>query len=151
MAVHKNYVEWYWRDWNKLCSEELLPYQNEIFKLFSDKFHIDAEKDWERWRKLLQSRWNKCWEICNEIHLILWWNDIINEKLKVFVNNVVNLDYGSLCEVFVALENQYYKMWLNEVSGCIDEICLYLKKMRHISKSHTIIDESFATIENKWI
>ena len=53
MSVHKNFVEWYWRDWNKLCKKELLPYQGEIFKLFSDKFHIDAEKDWKRWRKLL--------------------------------------------------------------------------------------------------
>jgi len=57
MSVHKNFIEWYWRDRNKLCSEKLLPYQNEIFKLFSEKFHTDAEKDWERWRKLLESWW----------------------------------------------------------------------------------------------
>ena len=141
MAVHKNYVEWYWRDWNKLCSEKLLPYQNEIFKLFSDKFHIDAEKDWERWRKLLQSRWNKCWEICNEIHLILWWNDIINEDLKDLVNNIVNLDYNSLWDVFQTLKNQYSKVWEDRVSDQIDTICTYLEKMWRISSPHTTIQE----------
>ena len=139
MSVHKNFVEWYWRDWNKLCEQKLLPYQKEIFKLFSDKFHIDAEKDWERWRILLKSRWNKCWEICNKIHLTLWWNEVINEDLKDIVDNIVNLDYNSLSEVFQTLKNQYSKLWENWIADQIDIICTFLEKMWEISKPHTTI------------
>jgi hypothetical protein len=139
--VHKNYIEWYWRDWNKLCEQELLPYQGKIFKLFSDKFYIDAEKDWERWRNLLKSRWNKCWEICNEIHLTLWWNDIINEDLKDLVNNIVNLDYNSLSEVFETLEAEYLKIWEKWIADQISLICWYLEKMWRISSPHTTIQE----------
>ena len=138
MSVHKNFIEWYWRDWNKLCEEKVLPYQGEIFKLFNDKFHIDAEKDWERWRKLLKSRWNKCGEICNEIHLILWWNDIVNECLKKLVDDIVNLDYNSLSEIFQILKNQYSNFWKDWVADQIGSICTYLEKMWRISESRTI-------------
>jgi hypothetical protein len=140
MSVHKNFVEWYWRNWNKLCNEKILPYQGEIFKLFSNKFHIDAKKNWERWRELLKSRWNKCWEICNEIHITLWWNEIINEELKNLVNNIVNLDYKSLSEVFYVLKNKYLETWEQWIANQIDDICANLEKMWEISKSHTTIE-----------
>lgn len=142
MSVHKNFIEWYWRDRNKLCEQKLLPYQGEIFKLFSDKFHFDAEKDWGRWRKLLKSRWNKCWEICNEIHLTLWWNDIINEELKNLVNNIVNLDYNSLSEVFETLKSEYLEVWEEWIAKQIDIICSYLEKMWRISSPHTTIQKN---------
>ena len=139
MSIHKNFIEWYWRDWNKLCEQKLLPYQSEIFKLFSDKFHIDAEKDWERWRNLLKSRWNKCWEICNEIHLILWWNETINEELKDLVNNIVNLDYNSLSEVFQSLKAEYLKVWEEKIANQIENVCTCLEKMWRISEFRTTI------------
>ena len=139
MSTHKNFVEWYWRDWNKLCKEKLLTYQGEIFKLFSDKFHIDAKKDWERWRELLKSRWNKCWEICNEIHITLWWNDVINEELKDLVNNIVNLDYNSLSEVFQTLKVGYLEAWEEKIAGQIGIVYTYLEKMWRISISRTTI------------
>lgn len=139
MSVHKNFVEWYWRNWNKLCEQKILPYQSEIFKLFSDKFHIDAEKDWERWRKLLKSRWNKCSEICNEIHLVLWWNDVINEELKDLVDNIVNLDYNSVSEVFQVLKLKYLEAWKEKIASHIEIICTYLEKMWIISEFRTII------------
>jgi hypothetical protein len=139
MSVHKNFIEWYWRDRNKLCEQKILFYQSEIFKLFSDKFHIDAEKDWKRWRKLLKSRWNKCSELCNEIHITLWWNDITNEELKNLVNNIVNLDYNSLSEVFQTLKNLYLKSWEDWISDQIGTICTYLEKMWRVSESHTVI------------
>ena len=142
MSVHKNFIERYLRDRNKLCEQKLLPYQGEIFKLFSDKFHIDAEKDWERWRKLLKSRWNKCSELCNEIHLTLWWNEIINENLKDLVNNIVNLDYNSLSEIFQVLKNEYLKTWEQWISNQINLICWYLEKMWRISSPHTTIQEN---------
>ena len=142
MSVHKNFVEWYWRDWNKLCEQKLLPYQGEIFKLFSDKFYIDAEKDWERWRKLLKSRWNKCWKICNEIHLVLWWNEVINENLKDLVNNIVNLDYNSLFEVFETLKAEYSETGEQWIADQINLICWYLEKMWRISSPHTTIQEN---------
>ena len=139
MSVHKNFVEWYWRNWNKLCDEKILPYQWEIFKLFSDKFHIDAEKDWERWRKLLKSRWNKCSGLCNEIHLTLWWNDIIHKDLKEFVNDIVNLDYNSLSEVFQILKNKYLEIWEPWIARQICDICTYIEKMWGISQPHTTL------------
>ena len=139
MALHKNFIEWYGRNWDKLCNEKILPYQEEIFKLFSDKFHIDAEKDWERWRKLLQSRWNKCSELCNEIHLILWWNEAIDEELKDIVINIVNLDYNSLSEVFEILKAKYLKTWEKWIASQIEIICTYLEKMWRISSPHTTI------------
>ena len=139
MSVHKNFIEWYWKNRKKLCDEKIFPYQDQIFKLFSDKFHYDAEKDWARWRNLLKSRWNKCGELCNEIHLILWWNDFINEDLKNIVNDIVNLDYNSLSEVFHLLEEEYSKMWDQQIANRINLIYSYLKKMWEISASHTTI------------
>lgn len=139
MAVHKNYIEWYWRDWDKLCTEELLPYQNDIFKLFSDKFYTDAEKDRERWRKLLTFRWYRCSQLCKEIHENLEWNDIVDEELKDLVNNVVNLDYNSLSEVFQTLEDKYSNQWEEWIASQIKNICDYLEKMWRISKPHTEI------------
>lgn len=138
MSVHKNFIEWYWRNRDKLCEEKILPYQKQIFKLFSEKFHKDAEKDWEKWRKLLASRWNKCSEICNEIHLTLW-NDMINGDLKDLVNNIVNLDYNSLLEVFQVLKDEYLKVWNELIVSKIWIVCMYLEKMWSISKSHTTI------------
>ena len=142
MSVHKNFIEWYWRSWKKLCEEKLLPYQWEIFRLFSDKFHIDAEKDWERWRKLLKSWWNKCSEICNEIHLTLWWSEEINEDLKDIVNNIVNLDYNSLSEVFQELKTEYLEVWENWIASQIEIICICLEKMWKISSPHTTIQKN---------
>ena len=139
MSTHKNFVEWYWRNWDKLCNKKILPYQREIFKLFSDKFHIDAEKDWERWRKLLKSRWNKCSELCNEIHLTLWWNDIIHKDLKEFVNDIVNLDYNSLSEVFQILKNKYLEIWKPWIARQICDICTHIEKMWKISQPHTTL------------
>ena len=139
MSIHKNFIEWYWRNRDKLCEEKILPYQNQIFGLFSKKFHNDAKKDWERWRKLLESRWNKCSEINNEIHLVLWWNDIINDDLKNLVNNVVNLDYNSLSEIFQTLKNEYSKAWENWIANQIEIICTYLEKMWRIPESRTTI------------
>lgn len=141
MSVHKNFIEWYWRNRNKLCNEKIIPYQTQIFKLFSKKFHTDAEKDWERWRKLLKSRWNKCSEICKEIHLILWWSDIIDDDLKSLVNNIVNLDYNSLSEIFQTLKNKYSKYWEMKIVSQIENICMYLEKMWRISAPHTTIQE----------
>jgi hypothetical protein len=139
MSVHKNFIEWYWRDWNKLCKEKILPYQRQIFKLFSNKFYIDAEKDWERWRKLLRSLWNKCWEICNEIHLILWWNNVVNKELNDLVNDIVNLDYNSLSEIFQTVKIEYLEVWEEKIAGQIEIIYTYLGKMWWISESHTTI------------
>ena len=140
MSVHKNFIEWYWRDWNKLCTEKLLLYQRDILKLFGDKFYTDAGKDGERWRILLKSRWEECGELCNEIHLVLWWNDVINEDLRSLINNIVNLDYSSLLELFQTLKNNYTKNWGN-ICIYLDKICVYLDKMRKISKPHTTIIE----------
>ena len=141
MAIHRNFIEWYWRNWDKLCEEKALPYQNQIFKLFSEKFYTDAEKDWEMWRKLLKDRWNKCAEICNKIHLVLWWNNIVDNELRDLVDNIVNLDYNSLSEIFQTLESKYSEMWLNDISEYINEVSFYLDKMRNISKSRTTIKE----------
>ena len=141
MSIHKNFIEWYWRNRDKVCEEKILPYQNQIFKLFSEKFHIDAEKDGERWRKLLKIRWNKCSEICNEIHLTLWWNDVVNEDLKILVNNIVNLDYNSFLEIFQKLENKYSEAWNEWTASQIKIICTYLEKMWRISSPHTTIQE----------
>lgn len=142
MSVHKNFLEWYWRDWDKLCSEKLLPYQNQIFKLFWNKFCTDAKKDWEKGRILLKVRWNKCGEICNEIHLIFWWNAIINEDLRDLVNGIVNLDYNSLFEVFQTLKDEYLTKWDEWTVNQIEIICSYLKKMWRISSPHTTIQEN---------
>jgi hypothetical protein len=139
MSVHKNFIEWYWRDWNKLCEQKLLPCQGEIFRLFSDKFYIDAEKDWEKWRNLLKSRWNKCWELCKEIHLTLWWNEIIDWDLKDLVDNIVNLDYNSLLEVFQTLKAEYLETVEQWIADQINLICWYLEKMWRISELCTTI------------
>jgi len=137
--VHKNFIEWYWRNRDKFCEEKILPYQNQIFKLFSEKFHRDAEKDWERWRKLLKSWWKKCGEICNEIHLTLWWNDMINGELKDLVNNIVNLYYNSLLEIFQVLESKYSEIGEWWIASQIEIVCAYLEKMWRISESRTTI------------
>lgn len=139
MSIHKNYIEWYWSERDALCTQKLLPYQNEIFRLFSDKFYTDAENDREKWRKLLTYRWYRCSELCDEIHKNLEWNDIIGEDLKDLVNNIVDLDYNSLLEVFQILRDKYLEIWNQWISNQIDNICEYLDKMWKISKNRTEI------------
>ena len=141
MSIHKNYIEWYWRNRNKICTEKLLPHQKEIFNLFSEKFYIDAEKDWERGRRLLKALWNKCSESYKEIHIILNWNENFDNKIKDLINNIVNLDYNSLFEIFQALKDEYTKAENQEITEEIESICRYLKKMWNISCPHTTIQK----------
>lgn len=139
MSVHKNYVEWYWSERDALCTQKLLPYQNEVFKLLSDKFYTDAENDREKWRKLLTYRWYRCSELCNEIHKNFEWSDVIGEDLKGLVNDIVNMDYNSLLEVFQTLKDEYSEGGNQWVSNQINYICEYLEKMWNVSKKHTEI------------
>lgn len=139
MSIHKNYVEWYWRQWDQLCSEKILPYQNEVFKLLGDKFYKDAENDREKWRELLTYRWYRCSELCDEIHKTLGWSDVVGENLKWLVNDVVNLDYNSLLEVFQTLKNKYSEDENQWIANQIENICVYLEKMWNVSKKHTEI------------
>lgn len=137
MATHKNYVEWFWRDRKTLTETQLIPNQNEIFNLFSQKFHSDAEKDWSKGRVHLQARWETCANACNEIHNILWWNITNNEELISLINNIVNLDYKSLQDFFITLKDIYSNN--PEVQTHINNVCEQLKKMWDVSKPHTTI------------
>jgi hypothetical protein len=50
---HKDYLEAYQQNRNAAIKNEILPYQENIFRLFSAKFNFDANKDLERKRKKL--------------------------------------------------------------------------------------------------
>ena len=137
MATHKNYVEWFWRNRDTIINTQLLPNQDEIFNLFSNKFHDDAEKDWSKGRVRLQTRWETCANACNEIHNSLWWDITNNEELTNLVKNIVNLDYWSLQDFFITLRKSYSNN--PEILTHIDNICKQLKKMWDISEPHTTI------------
>ena len=57
--------------------------------------------------------------------------NIINEDLKELVDNIINLDYNTLLEIFQILKILRL-IYLNET-------CNYFSKMRKISESYTII------------
>lgn len=137
MATHKNYVEWFWRDWSYIINTQVIPNQEKIFNLFSNKFHSDAEKDWMKGRIRLQAQWEICAKACKEIHNILWWDISSNEELISIVNNIVNLDYKSLQDFFIILKDSYSNNL--KIQNYINNICGQLKKMWDISKPHTTI------------
>lgn len=138
---HKNYVEWYGRNWSTLINDIVIPHQKTIFNLFNNKFKLDAQKDWERWREKLKELWNACANNCELIQrIILHQNDKqseYNDDILKVVTNIVNIDYWSLHDFFNALRSEYETN--TEIYKILDEICNYVRKMREISRNHTNI------------
>lgn len=135
---HKNYVEWFDRDWPLLVKTQIIPNEKEIFELFSQKFHRDALKDNERWRETLRNDWEICSESCKNIHIALQWIDNINPSLKDLVENICKLDYESLLEIFQRIRLEYFNTWRDkDIIEDLDRICDSLDKMRDKSKDKT--------------
>jgi len=139
-SSHKNFVEQFWRNRDILIDNKIIPYQNNIFDLFNDKFKSDAQKDWIRWRRKLEELWSKCGDNCEHIHQILVSkNTSFNEYEKIIetVNNIVNMDYWSLQDFFGALKNKYKD--IPQIYELLNEIIDDIWEMRRISKKHTNI------------
>ena len=135
---HKNYIDQYDRNRQKLAKTIILPNEKSIFELFNKKFSIDADADIDRWRLQLWKLWYLCADSCSQMHKILSWNTQVDTKYKDLVKNIVNLDYDSLKDVFQEIQNEYFNSWASaEVINYLQEICKYLDKMRKISKNHT--------------
>lgn len=135
---HKNYIEWFNRDWPLLVETKIIPNEKEIFELFSQKFHKDALKDSERWREYLRNMWEICSESCKNIHIALQWIDNVNPSLKELVKNICDLDYESLLEIFQRIRLEYFNTWSDEnIVDDLDRICDSLDKMRDKSKDKT--------------
>lgn len=139
---HKNFVETYERDWDTLIQNEILPYQEAIFDLFSAKFKHDAEQDLKRWRKKLFELWQNCANKFEEIHSILkdeCFYDNNEDEIFNFVQNIVNMDYWSVYEFFCTLKKNFANN--PEINMLLDDICNNISEMRRISKKHTNIIE----------
>jgi len=141
---HKNYIEWYWRNRDTLINDTVIPYQNIIFNLFSNKFKLDSQKDWERWREKLKDLWDICANNCKLIQRIIllqnneqFEHNEHNDNILKTVINIVDMDYWSLQDFFLALKNKYKTN--PEIYKILDEIRNYVQKMREISKKHTEI------------
>ena len=135
---HKNYIDQYDRDWQKLVQTIVLPNEKTIFELFNEKFFMDADADINRWRFQLWKLWYACASSCLQIHKILSWELQIDAKYNDLVKNIVNLDYDSLKEVFQEIQNEYFNNGANaEIITYLQDVCKYLDKMRKISKNHT--------------
>ena len=135
---HKNYVDQYDRDREKLAKIIILPNEKTIFELFNKKFSNDADADINRWRLQLWKLWYACADSCWQIHKILSGEPQVDDKYRELVKNIVNLDYQSLMEVFQEIQNEYFNSGANaEVITYLQDVCKYLDKMRKISKNHT--------------
>lgn len=134
---HKNYIEWYDRNRNDVIAKKVIPYEKNIFELFNQKFYEDAQKDGDRGREWLMSLGISCANCCRMIHENLVWVDLLDVDLKNTVNSIVNMDYDSLCEFFATLKSTYAEQWNQYIVDKISQICIYLDKMRKISKKHT--------------
>ena len=140
---HKNYTELYWRNRNVLIENEVLPYQESIFKLFSTKFDSDANKDLERKRKKLYELGQSCSKDFDKIHSIMIErnkdNRINNDEDNEFdiAIEVVNMDYWSVKEFFDTLKNKYLDD--SEIYPLLNHICDNISEMRTISEKHTNI------------
>ena len=135
---HKNYIEWFERNWPLLVKNQIIPNGKEIFELFSQKFHKDALKDNDKWREKLRNYWEICSESCKNIHVALQWIDNINPSLKEIVKNICDLDYETLQDIFQKIKLEYFNTWWDEnIINELDTICKSLDKMRQISKKHT--------------
>jgi len=136
---HKNFVETYWRNRLDLINNIILPHQNRIFSLLSKKFKSDANKDWERNRIKLKLLWYECANKCDEILKILNIRNRTsnNTDLEDIVNNIVNMDYESVKDLFNHLKESYKND--PEIYNTIQEICNNLAEMRKLSKKHTNI------------
>ncbi len=138
-SSHKNYIEWYWRNRKAVIDNDVIPYQDAIFDIFSVKFQFDANKDWDRKRVKLKDLWTDCANICKKIHNILksdeYYND--SDELMDTVTDIVNMDYWSLQEFFGVLKEEYKEN--PKVQPLLEEMYNDIWKMRTISKDHTNI------------
>jgi len=139
---HKDYLEAYQQNRNAAIKNEILPYQENIFRLFSAKFNFDANKDLERKRKKLYNLWKSCWNKFDKIHSILnkknenFEHDDEDVELDI-VQDIVNMDYGSVEKFFNTLKEKYSDN--PEIYGLLNDICNNISEMRRISKNHTNI------------
>ena len=138
---HKNYLEDYWQNRDIAIQNEILPYQENIFRLFSAKFNFDANKDLERKRKKLYDLWINCWIDFDRIHVILndeKGNTDYDEDVELdIVQDIVNMDYGSVEKFFDTLKEKYSDN--PKVYKLLDNICKNISEMRRISEKHTNI------------
>ena len=140
---HKNYTELYWRNRNILIENEILPYQESIFRIFSAKFNADANKDLEKKRKKLYELGEYCSENLDKIHSIIAKrreiekDDDNDENEFDMAIEVVNMDYWSVQDFFNTLKEKYKND--PEIYTLLDNICNNLSEMWKISKNHTNI------------
>lgn len=143
-STHKNYVPGYGRNFQKIINEIIEKNENQIYKIFQNKFALDAQKDWNRWRKKLEEWWNNCAHLCENLYLIFWltynenkdYSNLINN-----VNNICNMDYNSIWEFFEKLKEYYEKKWNEKAIQNINWIIKNIKQMRRISEKHTTISQ----------
>lgn len=141
-SSHKNYVPWFWRDWNLMIEEIIITNEPSIYELFKEKFHKDAEKDWKRWRIKLKTRWNTCAQYCDKLHKNLSiWKKITDWDIQDIVEKICNMDYESEKQFFEKLKNHYILKWDIQNSELIWWIIEHLDLMWNISKSHVILIE----------
>lgn len=138
-SSHKNFIEWYWRNRKAVIDNEVMPYQDAIFNIFSAKFKFDANKDWDRKRIKLKELWIDCANECKKIHELLHTDEYYDDSddLMETVTNIVNMDYWSLQEFFNVLKDKYKEN--AKVCDYLNKISYDIWKMRAISKNHTNI------------
>ena len=140
---HKNYTEQYWRNRNILIENEILPCQENIFRLFSTKFNWDADKDLERKRKKLYDLGKSCSHDLDKIHSIIAKRKIYHENDNDEDNEfdlaieIVDMDYWSVKDFFNTLKDKYLND--SEIYPLLNHICDNISKMWEISKNKTNI------------
>lgn len=140
MSLHKNYIEWYWRDRNTVINERITPYQDTIFDIFSKKFQIDAQDDTSKWRIKLRDLWLSCADECYKIHSILKKDEktiYTDNEAALIVNDIINMDYNSVANFFETLKTTYKGN--HEIIDLLNDIQKNVEEMRSISKKHVQI------------
>ena len=139
---HKDYLNLYWKNRNKVVENEILPCQESIFELFSVKFNYDANEDLKRNRKKLFNLGKNCSKNLYEIHSILTKKQKFGEsydedRQEEIVQEIVNMTYQSVLELFETVKEKFSDN--PKIEKLLQNTCDSISEMLEISKNHTNI------------
>lgn len=145
MSEHKNYIERFEWSWEDFFDQNIIPYKDCIFELFSEKIKNDSLKDICNNKSKIGNRWIEASNLSTEIHNILSVNptqellsDLYKQKLKI-VEDLIDMDYGTVSEVFNSISKRFCELKEIESSKKASMISELFAKMREKSKKHTNI------------
>lgn len=143
MAEHKNYIEAFDGNRDSFVEQYVIKNKSVIFGLLSKKIQADGENDILNHKPKIWNIWLYISNIAADIHgmLSIIWSEDTNSKIWRIVEDMINMDYGTVSLVFMKISKRFEKLGFNEESLKVKQISELFWIMRKKSKKYTRIIE----------